>query len=595
MADWPAWTPEASARRTPPAAYPRRGDTRRVAADHARAGRHVVISTGTASGKSLAFQLPALAAVDRAPRRRRRSAARPCSTSRPPRRWPRTSGPALRGLALDLRVSTHDGDSTPRAARLGPATTREYVLTNPDMLHRSLLPGHERWSRFFGSLRYRRGRRVPPLPRRLRRPRRPGAAAAAPGLRARTARSPTFVLASATMADPAGHGRAGSPGCRWRRSPTTARPGAGSRWRCGSRRSRSVRRRERRARAPLRRPAEAADLLTDLVVERRPDPRLRPVPARRRSRSRCTAGELLGEVDPSLADRVAAYRGGYLPEERRELEERAAARSSCSAWRRPTPSSSASTSAASTRCCWPASPAPGRRCGSSSAGPAGARATRSACWSPATTRSTPTWCTTRRPCSAGRSRRPSSTPTTPTCSGRTCARPPRSSPLTEADLPLFGPDQPHRSSTRSPRPGCCAGGRAAGSGPTGAGPPTSPTSGRPAVRRCSCSRPSTGRVRRDRRRRRRPTRTAHAGAVYLHPGETWLVRELDLDEPGRRRRAHATPATPPRPARSPRSSIDRAERRHDADWGELPAGLGDVRRDPPGGLVPQAAPSRAAR
>jgi DEAD/DEAH box helicase domain-containing protein len=74
--------------------------------------------------------------------------------------------------------------------------------------------------------------------------------------------------------------------------------------------------------APVRRSAtsEVADLLTDLVVERVRT--LAFVRSRRGAETvALTARRLLGEVDASLVDHVAAYRGGYLPEERRELED----------------------------------------------------------------------------------------------------------------------------------------------------------------------------------------------------------------------------------------------------------------------------------
>ena len=68
---------------------------------------------------------------------------------------------------------------------------------------------------------------------------------------------------------------------------------------------------------------EAADLLADLVVE---GVRTLAFVRSRRGAEQValTAAELLAEVDPALADQVAAYRGGYLPEERRALERRCA-------------------------------------------------------------------------------------------------------------------------------------------------------------------------------------------------------------------------------------------------------------------------------
>ena len=285
-------------------------------AEAARSGRHVVVATGTASGKSLAFLLPSLTSVleRRGPRGQRGSTVLYLSPTKALAQDQLTNLQAL-GLP-DLRATTHDGDSS-RELRDWARDHAEYVLTNPDMLHRSLLPGHARWSRFFASLdyvvvdechHYRGvfGAHVAQVLRRLRR------VCTAYGA------SPTFVLASATVAEPGvsasrltglpvdavtedGSPRGQVALALWE-PPFTSHGGENG--------------------APVRRSvtAEISDLLADLVIEHVRT--LAFIRSRRGTETvSLTTRRLLGEVAPELADRVAAYRGGYLPEDRRALEQ----------------------------------------------------------------------------------------------------------------------------------------------------------------------------------------------------------------------------------------------------------------------------------
>lgn len=314
-ADWPDWAaPDVVA------AFTARGVERpwrhqAVAADAAHAGQHVVLATGTASGKSLAYQLPALSAV-RAGRGDRGQRGATVLYLAPTKALAQDQLAGLAGLGLDARITTHDGDSG-RDQRDWARDHAEYVLTNPDMLHRSLLPGHARWASFLGSLEYVVvdechhyrgvfGAHVSHVLRRLRR------------ICAAYGASPTFVLASATVAEPevAAHRLTGldvlavtgddSPRGQvalalWE-PPFTSYTGEND--------------------APVRRAAssETADLLADLVAE---DVRTLAFIRSRRGAEQVamTAAGLLAEVDPSLPSRVASYRGGYLPEERRAIEE----------------------------------------------------------------------------------------------------------------------------------------------------------------------------------------------------------------------------------------------------------------------------------
>jgi len=191
-----------------------------------------------------------------------------------------------------------------------------YVLTNPDMLHRSLLPGHERWATFLRALRvvvvdechgYRGifGSHVAQVLRRLRR------------LCQRYGADPVFVLASATVSDP-GVSAARLVGVPVHAVTDDAAPRGETAfvlW------EPPLTEFVGEHGAPVRRTAtaEAADLLTDLVVDG--SRALAFVRSRRGAEAvALTARRLLAEVDPSLAERVAAYRAGYLPEERRALE-----------------------------------------------------------------------------------------------------------------------------------------------------------------------------------------------------------------------------------------------------------------------------------
>ncbi len=177
-----------------------------VAADALMAGRHVVLTTGTASGKSLAYLLPAATAVvgagradDDAVRWRRRPAT--SLYLAPTKALAHDQARVCAELAVPgWRVATVDGDTDP-ADRQWARDHAHHVLTNPDLLHASLLPNHTRWASFLRSLqfvvvdeshRYRGvfGAQVAAVLRRLRR------------IAAHYRADPAFAVLSATSAEP---------------------------------------------------------------------------------------------------------------------------------------------------------------------------------------------------------------------------------------------------------------------------------------------------------------------------------------------------------------------------------------------------------
>ncbi len=313
-AEWPTWVPDDVRE-----AFVARGVTtpwrhQAEAAAAAHAGRHVVMATGTASGKSLGYQLPTLAAIraTRGPREQRGATTLYLS---PTKALAQDQLAGLESLGLDVRFSTHDGDS-PRDQREWTRDHAEYILTNPDMLHRSLLPAHHRWAGFLGALRYVVvdechhyrgvfGAHVAHVLRRLRR------VCAAHGAH------PTFVLASATVAEPDVHAErlTGLPVMPVVDDASPRGQVAVALWEPSF--TSAVGEND----APVRRAAssEAADLLADLVAD---GVRTLAFVRSRRGAEQIalTASELLADVDPLLAGQVAAYRGGYLPEERRAIE-----------------------------------------------------------------------------------------------------------------------------------------------------------------------------------------------------------------------------------------------------------------------------------
>lgn len=206
-ADWPAWLPDAVREAVQARGIQRPWRHQAELAEHAFRGRHAAICTATASGKTLAYLLPVMAAtaVDdgvlgveatsvRTRLLRRQHTALYIA---PTKALAHDQLRSARELGPDgWKVTCLDGDSD-TAERRFAREHASYVLTNPDMLHRSVLPNHARWAGFLGSLRYvvidesHRyrgvfGAHVANVVRRLRR------------LCRLYGSDPTFILASAT-------------------------------------------------------------------------------------------------------------------------------------------------------------------------------------------------------------------------------------------------------------------------------------------------------------------------------------------------------------------------------------------------------------
>ena len=284
------------------------------AADLAHSGRNVIMATGTASGKSVGYLVPSLAAIGDGATALYLAPTRALAGDQ--LALVRSLGEYLRP---SLRAAVIDSD-TPAAERMRARKHATYLLTTPDMLHYGLLPQHRRWDGFFRRLRYvivdechgYRGVFGSHVAQVLRRLRRVAEHHSAGGdLR--------FVLASATISEPercaellTGLSADAVTADAAPRGPMTfgmwEPPLTGLRGEAG---------------APLRRSAvaEAADLLADLALDGTPS--LAFIRSRRGVEAAAAAVKtrLVQAGAGELAQRVAAYRSGYLPQERRELEQ----------------------------------------------------------------------------------------------------------------------------------------------------------------------------------------------------------------------------------------------------------------------------------
>jgi DEAD/DEAH box helicase domain-containing protein len=115
-----------------------------------RAGQHVILSSGTASGKTLAYNVPVLEAIVADGRAR---ALYLFPTKALAQDQLRSLQELTQGELKGLRIGTYDGD-TGRAARAQLRREAAILLTNPDMLHLGILPNHTLWADFFANLRF---------------------------------------------------------------------------------------------------------------------------------------------------------------------------------------------------------------------------------------------------------------------------------------------------------------------------------------------------------------------------------------------------------------------------------------------------------
>jgi DEAD/DEAH box helicase domain-containing protein len=278
--------------------------------DAARRGENVVVVTGTASGKTLCYNLPVFETLLQDDQATAFYLFPTKALAQDQLKGAERLAAALPELGR-FSTGTYDGDTSTHTRRKLRMEGR-LILSNPDMFHAGILPSHTRWARFFMNLRYVVldeihsyrgifGSNVAAVMRRLRR------------ICAHYGSNPVFIASSATIGNPKELAE------RIFGAPTTLVDEDGSPrgeklfvfWnpprldeKGGERRGAN---------------GEAKDLLCDLVKQGRQTICF--------SRTKVSseliyryARDTLQREAPHLAPKLRAYRGGYLPEERREIE-----------------------------------------------------------------------------------------------------------------------------------------------------------------------------------------------------------------------------------------------------------------------------------
>jgi DEAD/DEAH box helicase domain-containing protein len=283
------------------------------AIERVREGENVVVVSGTASGKSLCYLIPSVEAAIEDDKATVLMLFPTKALAQDQLRAFSRFTASVRGGAEGLKAGTYDGDTTPssrRSLRAGASV----IMSNPDMLHQGILPYHARWDRFFSNLKYVVvdeihtyrgvfGSHVAGVLRRLRRVCRHYGA------------SPAFICSSATIRNPRELAER-LTGLPMHLVDDDGSPQAAKRFAFWNPAFIDESRSQRRSSN-----VEGMEFLVELVS--------RGVQTIVFTKARVTAEliykyarESLQKKKASLADRISPYRGGYLPIERREIEQR---------------------------------------------------------------------------------------------------------------------------------------------------------------------------------------------------------------------------------------------------------------------------------
>jgi DEAD/DEAH box helicase domain-containing protein len=280
------------------------------AVNKVRQGKNVMVATSSASGKTLCYHIPVVetALADKGSRALYLFPTKALAQDQ------------LRGLQelfcphlLRLEeAATFDGD-TPQPERAEIRKKARIILTNPDMLHIGILPNHQSWSRLLRHLRYVVvdeahvyrgvfGSHVASVLRRLRR------------LCQLYGSNPQFICCSATIANPGEHAER-LAGSAFEVVDNDGSPYGGKEFVFWNPpiidEARSLRRSAN---------SEATNLFTELVSHS-----IRTLVFARTRRLTeliyAYSSRRLAEVSPALENRIKPYRAGYLPKERRQIEQ----------------------------------------------------------------------------------------------------------------------------------------------------------------------------------------------------------------------------------------------------------------------------------